>query len=351
MGAWQRLGRFISGHMMVIMPVCVAAGVLAPQAFIPLRPFVATMFAVMAFQGSLSNTLSRVRDTFRRPALLVFVLLFAHVLVPLVTFGVAGLLFGDNPDLMAGVALEYSVPIGSTAVVWAGMCSGDVSLALSAVLISALVCPFSIPATMHLLMGAVVEVDAVGMMEEMLLMVALPAVAATLLNDRTHGWAARELSPRLAPAARILLVLIVTTNATGISDLMFHLTPQLVGVMAFTGVLCVAGYAAGLGVARLTGQPHERRVSLAFTCGMRNISAGAVIASEFLPAAALFPVMIGTLFQQFLAATCAHLLDGSREVAGSGLASRDATAQEGARLNLAAPRVAHGCARQGGAQQ
>lgn len=36
--------------------------------------------------------------------------------------------------------------------------------------------------------------------------------------------------------------------------------------------------------------------------GMRNISAGAVIAGAYFPAETLFPVMIGTLFQQILAA-------------------------------------------------
>ena len=36
--------------------------------------------------------------------------------------------------------------------------------------------------------------------------------------------------------------------------------------------------------------------------GMRNISAGAVIAGAYFPAECLFPVMIGTLFQQILAA-------------------------------------------------
>ena len=36
--------------------------------------------------------------------------------------------------------------------------------------------------------------------------------------------------------------------------------------------------------------------------GMRNISAGAVIAGAYFPSEVLFPVMIGTLFQQILAA-------------------------------------------------
>ena len=47
--------------------------------------------------------------------------------------------------------------------------------------------------------------------------------------------------------------------------------------------------------------------------GMRNISAGAVIAGAYFPAECLFPVMIGTLFQQVLAALFGKLLAQKRE--------------------------------------
>ena len=41
---------------------------------------------------------------------------------------------------------------------------------------------------------------------------------------------------------------------------------------------------------------------------MRNISAGAVLAASYFPPEVMFPVMIGTLFQQVLAATYGVLL-------------------------------------------
>ena len=41
---------------------------------------------------------------------------------------------------------------------------------------------------------------------------------------------------------------------------------------------------------------------------MRNISAGAVIAAAYFPGEVMFPVMIGTLFQQVLAACYGSLI-------------------------------------------
>ena len=52
----------------------------------------------------------------------------------------------------------------------------------------------------------------------------------------------------------------------------------------------------------MTKQDKEATVSMIYGSGMRNISAGAVIAGAYFPAECLFPVMIGTLFQQILAA-------------------------------------------------
>ncbi len=40
---------------------------------------------------------------------------------------------------------------------------------------------------------------------------------------------------------------------------------------------------------------------MCFTCGMRNISSGAVIATQYFRGEVVFPVMCGTLFQQVLA--------------------------------------------------
>ena len=57
----------------------------------------------------------------------------------------------------------------------------------------------------------------------------------------------------------------------------------------------------------------QSTVSMIYGSGMRNISAGAVIAGAYFPAEVLFPVMIGTLFQQILAAFYGSRRSGKRE--------------------------------------
>ena len=83
---------------------------------------------------------------------------------------------------------------------------------------------------------------------------------------------------------------------------MKHLNGERLEVAAVILLLAAGGYAIGWVIAILTKQNKEATVSMIYRSGMRNISAGAVIAGAYFPAEVLFPVMIGTLFQQILAA-------------------------------------------------
>ena len=190
MQAWRRLGAFIGDHLLVIIPIGLAIGVCFPQTLSWMKPAVPALFAVMTFQNSLGNEVSGLRDVLHRPAPLLIALVFVHVFVPLLAFGLGTLIFSGAPhgsDILTGFALEYAVPVGSSTIMWISLFEGDISLGLATLLVSTLLAPFSIPATVKLLVGASVSVDTVGMMRDMILMIALPAIAGTATNELTHG--------------------------------------------------------------------------------------------------------------------------------------------------------------------
>lgn len=307
MDAWKRLGGFIGSHMAFISPTCVVLGVLFPQIGV-LHPLVTPLFAFMTFQSALSNTFGNLGRTLRHPAPLLVSLALAAVVMPCVACALAMALFGTDPNLVCGIVLEYSVPVAVVATMWTNMLGGDPALSLATILVSTVAAPFSIPLTLHVLLGQTVEVDAARMIGEMVVSIALPALAGTLANDVSHGRAARELSPVIAPAAKIALVTVILTNSTGVAPYVRNLTPTLVAVAAFICAFAASGYAVGLLAARALRLPGEQEVSMTYLVGMRNISAGAVIAGEYFPGEVMFPVVIGTLFQQVLAASFGSLL-------------------------------------------
>lgn len=119
-----------------------------------------------------------------------------------------------------------------------------------------LVATFLIPLTLRILVGSRVRVDAAGMMEELILMIALPAVLA----------------------------------------------------MAATLFLAAVGYILGWLDGTLLHGKGKTKISMIYGVGMRNISAGAVTASAYFPAEVVFPVITATLFQQILAAVYGVLI-------------------------------------------
>lgn len=110
MKQWVGLGKFLAGHMQIIVPICVALGVLFPQQIGVLKPIVSALFAFMTFQGALSNTFHQVAEVFHRPLHLILALLVSAVLIPIAAYAIGSLFFGSNPNLVCGIVLEYSAP-------------------------------------------------------------------------------------------------------------------------------------------------------------------------------------------------------------------------------------------------
>lgn len=308
LAAWLALGDWIGAHLMAIVPTGVALGIAFPQLLLPVKPLVPTLFAVMTLQNSLGNDPRAMREALRRPLVLVAIVCWVHVVAPLVTWGAACVVFGASSPTVAGVVLEYAVPIGASTVMWIGMFQGEMALALSALLASTLVSPFSIPATLKLLIGATVEFDSMHMMASMCYMVAIPALVATIVNVVSKGKSAR-LSRPTTPVSRLLLPLIVATNATSLADYARHPTWQLLRVMVFMLGFAVASFVVGMKLAsRLSGPNKARFVATSFCCGIRNVSVGAVLATQYFGPEVMFPAIIGTPFQQVLAALFGNIM-------------------------------------------
>ena len=144
MKQWVGLGKFLAGHMQIIVPICVALGVLFPQQIGALKPIVPTLFAFMTFQGALSNTFHQVAEVFHHPLHLILALLVSAALIPIAAYTMGSLFFGSNPNLVCGIVLEYSVPVAVTAFMWISMFGGNGPLALTIILTSSVISPVTL---------------------------------------------------------------------------------------------------------------------------------------------------------------------------------------------------------------
>ncbi|MFD1675248.1 bile acid:sodium symporter family protein [Alicyclobacillus fodiniaquatilis] len=259
------------------------------------------IFAFMTFAGSLNSKFSDLKRVFTRPIPLIATLFILHIAMPLVALLVGHLFFQDDPYVITGLILSLVIPAGITSFIWVSIYSGNIGLTLSVILIDSFLSPFIVPLSIHVLAGAKVSIDAWAMMKGLLWMIVLPSIVGMFLNQKTGGRIKTTLGDKISPISKICIGVVVAINGAVVAPYLRHFDMQLVELIGVVFVLSALGYPLGLMIGRLCGWEKGTIVSLTFNGGMRNNSAGAVMAITYFPSPVALPVILVMLFQQTLA--------------------------------------------------
>ena len=308
MNRLTRINIILEKQMPLIAPFSLLLGVAFAPFFIHLQLFVPWLFALMTFSGSLGAGFRDMKKAIQSPVPLFCTLFLLHVWMPLTALAAGRLLFGSNPHLVTGMVLEFTIPTSVVCIIWVSIYRGNAALSLSVLLIDTLLSPILTPLSLKLYLGSSTAIAPLDMIRDLLLMVAFPTLLAMSLNQYTKGEIKNTLSPKLAPFSKISLMLVVIINSSKAAPLFKAVTLKLFAVAITMLILAASGFVFGITAAKILKQKQAETVSLAFGSGMRNISAGAVIAAQYFPAEVLFPVMICTVFQQILAALTGFIL-------------------------------------------
>lgn len=309
----NKFNQYIQKKMAFVMPICLILGVCFSDIAKHGLPLVTWVFAFMTFAGALKSSFRDVANVFRNPKVLLVSLVIIHIFVPCIACGLGHLIFPYNANLIAGMVLEFSVPTAVSGLMWITVYDGNGPLSLSLVVIDTILAPFIIPVALQLLLGSKITMDVGEMMSDLIFMVAIPAIAAMCLNQISKGKVKEIWPSKLAPFSKLALMYVVTCNSSKIAPYVKSMNAERILVALVILVLAAGGYIVGWFVARIMKQDQETTVSLIYGIGMRNISTGAVIAAAYFPGEVVFPVMIGTLFQQVLAATFGKVLIDRRK--------------------------------------
>lgn len=295
-----RMNAFISRHLPWFVLGCVAIGLTFADTLSQLSHITVFLFAFMTFTNSLGGDFRDLAKVARHPLPVGVMLLLLHVVMPLLTMLVGNVLFPDAPLFALGLLLEFSIPTAITSLMWVGIGGGDMPLCLAVVLLDTLLSPFIVPLSLRLFSGSVVEMDAASMMVDLLFMVAIPAVIAMSLHQKTHGRVKTTLKPRLEPFSKLALLLLITINATGCASFLRDIDRTLILVIVSLISLCLFAFFLGYWAGRALHLPFPSVLSTSMVSGSRNISAGAVLAAQYFPAEVMFPVAFSPLFFQIV---------------------------------------------------
>lgn len=274
-----------------------------------ISPAVTILFGFMTFSGALSMDVKAFTSVIRKPRDIIIFFFGSHILLPFLAYHAASFIFPTDPDVPMGFLLLFSTPTAVVGYVWSSIYRGNGPLSLSLVIIDTLLAPFVVPLAVTLISGTAVSIDARGMMESLLWMVALPAILGMVLNQVTHGKVTTTLIHVLKPFGKLALLIVICLNTSRIAPDVLAMTRSDVPVIL---AACVA-VATSFLIARLLSLAggegrQDRRVSMTFAIGLRNISAAMVLAISFFPPRSAIPVICGIIVQQTICALMGKLL-------------------------------------------
>lgn len=298
--------------MAVLIVAFVLVGITFPDIFSPINDYTMALFAFMTFANSLGGGFREMADVARRPLPVVVIFAILHVAMPLLALAAGKLLFPEAPLFTTGLVLEYAIPTGVASLLWVSIGRGNTSMCLSVVLLDTLLAPFVIPLTLRVLLGSVVEMDTASMVGNLMIMVAIPALLAMTLFQMTRGRVAATVKPRLAPFAKLTMLVLVLANATGCAPFLRDITPTLVKLICAVFALCLLGFFLGYQAARLLKADFPTAVTMSLNSGIRNIAAGSVLAIAYFPGDVLFPVAFSPLFLQATTAVIVKILHATK---------------------------------------
>lgn len=305
----SHLNRQLEKILPLITPVSVLIGVLLGShlsGFTFLSPW---LFAFMTFSGSISSSFEEFVKVIVQPLPLITTLLILHVGMPLLALGLGHTVYGHEPLTITGLILAAAIPTGITSFVWVAIYRGNIVLTLSIILMDTVLSPFVVPYTLSALVGTKVQMDTLAMMRGLFFMIVVPSILGMLLNQWTKGRVKEQWSGRLGPFSKICMGIVVAINSSVIAPYLRDFNAKLLGLAGFVLALASLGYILGWIVAKLMKWDQDIVVALTFNSGMRNISAGAVLAVAYFPPPVAIPVVLGMLFQQSLASLFGFLLN------------------------------------------
>jgi len=300
------INNFLNRFIPLTTPLAVVFGFLLPDVFIHLRPFIPWLFGLMTFSGALKLKATELGAAVKSPFPIVLFFVMCHVLMPFLALLLSFLVFVDL-DIITGYVLLFAGPTAVSGFFWVMIYKGDKALSLTLILLSTILAPIIVPATIRILMGADIVMDMSGVALSLLFMIVVPTIIGITVNETSKGKLPVVISPWLDPCAKICLILVSAANTSAVAR-NIQLTDPIVWKAA---LLCIVLTAIGFLFSKLNGVigkcNNEKTTSLLIAGGLRNNSAVMTIAVAFFPEMTVLPTLVSIVTQQSIAAIMGKL--------------------------------------------
>lgn len=233
------------------------------------------LIQVIMFGMGTSMSIKDFAGVVKNPKGVIIGVLSQFIIMPLIGFSLAS--FTDfAPEIAAGIVLIGCSPSGLASNVMSYLAKANLALSITITSITTLLAPFITPVLMKLLAGALVEINVVTMMWDIIKMVILPIGAGLLFNRLLRGrskWL-DDLMPIISMLGIAMILAIIT--AAGRENLLL-IGPALILVVIIHNFF---GYTLGYWSGRLFKLPESDCRTVALEVGMQNAGLATGIAKE-----------------------------------------------------------------------
>ncbi len=282
----QSLSRLLSAHASAFIILVAIVTFFFPNLFFWVRGTTQTVIlGIIMLTMGLTLTPNDFKIMLSRPLDIFIGACAQFIIMPCVAYLLVRV-WHLEPALALGILLVGCCPGGVSSNIMSYLCHGDVAFSVGMTCASTLLAPVMTPLLMQLTAGEIIEVDAIGMFTNILIVTILPVSIGVMLNHllghRPSFPTVQSLMPGLSVTC--LAMIVGGVISTVHDDLVAR--GVLLFLQTFAVVFChnSLGYLLGYTAGRLSGFSRAKKRTISIEVGMQNAGLATVLAGNFFAA-------------------------------------------------------------------
>jgi BASS family bile acid:Na+ symporter len=281
-----RLSRWLAANASLFIIVIAVVTFFVPHLFVWVRGTTQTVIlGIIMLTMGLTLTTKDFRILARRPLDILIGACAQFIIMPCVAYLLVHV-FHLEPALALGILLVGCCPGGVSSNIMSYLCHGDVAFSVGMTCASTLLAPMMTPLLMQLTAGEIIEIDAIGMFLNILIVTIIPVGLGCFLNYTYSNRSSFPTIQSLMPGLSVVCLACIVGGviSTVHDDLIAR--GLMLFVWTFAVVFChnSIGYLLGWTAGRLAGFNKAKKRTISIEVGMQNAGLATILAGTFFAA-------------------------------------------------------------------